>query len=145
MSTPQLTILKRTATLLTDATWATIPWDSTVQDDVAAYNSGASTTNIVVPTGYTRARVTLVTAHTISPASCYVYCNVIYNGTTIRASILGVSTPSTHANGLSTGWITVAATEIFTAQALSIFGSNGANVSSGIATGDTKIQIEWGN
>lgn len=133
-----LTILQRTTSQsITNSTWTLISWDTTaVQDDVSAFSAG-SPTQLTVPSGYTKARITLFTKWENNSTGIR-YSRVDVNSATVTLDMRSAQQES--GATLASRWFTVSAGQLIQLYVIHTKGSN-ANLD-GSSTGTT-VQVEW--
>jgi hypothetical protein len=135
---PALTTLKLAASQsITQGTWVKVSYDTNVQDDVGAFSS-STPTQVTVPTGYTRVRITsyIVWAGNNTGSR---YHRLSKNNVAFRFNALfGVDETG---NTISSGWITVAAGDVLDVQVLTT--STTLNIAGSGSYGSSEVQYEW--
>jgi hypothetical protein len=144
---PITQVTKTTAQSINNTTWTAVSWDTTaVVDDVGAFN-GASPTVITVPSGYSRARVSVHTVWENGASGVLRYLQIdCSRSTTIGAGLPGMSVKSSAneaGDHAETPWLTgLQAGDTFTLQVLHNKGS-ASNFSPAAGFGQAWMQVEW--
>lgn len=131
---------KTTAQSTTNGVWTSVSWDTTpIQDDVSAFSSSAPT-QITVPSGYTKMRVTFYGVWAINNTGLR---GIRYTvGGTAKQDVI-VLAADISCNSMVTKWITVSSGNVIT---LDVLQSSGGTLNFSSASGNeltATAQIEW--
>lgn len=142
---PKLTILRRAAAQSVPggtANGVKVSWETNVQDDVAAFSSSAPT-DIVVPAGYTRARVTsyIAWSNTTTQSTGARWNAITKNGTTLRVDERIAQYES--ASTVVSSWITVAPGDVLGVFVISSYTSAVYIAGTENYPGPSEVQVEW--
>lgn len=111
-----ITKLRKTAVQnIATGAWRTITWDAEDYDNLDAFDSGTSTSNITVPTGITLAKVALFTCWANNSTSGR-YIN-LKNNANEKSLLFDIKNALNESGGaLSAGWIPVTAGDVYSLQ-----------------------------
>jgi hypothetical protein len=134
------TVVRTTAQSINHNSWTTISWSSAPDDEVGGTWSAGAPTDIVVPNGYTKAAIAVLTNWASGSASVR-WTALRINGATVQIEIKTGNFEND--GGFTTREFAVVAGDVITLQVLQVTGS--ARNFGGSGRGDPYIQVEWGN
>ena len=136
---PKLTILNRAANQsISLSTWTAVSYDTEVLDEVNAFSSGTPT-QVVVPSGYTKVRVTSYTVWANSGTTTSRLQALEKNGTT-TVQLAAITKNLESGQTLITPWLTVTPGDYFRVM---VYTGSSIDLSGTGFAGPTSLQFEW--